>query len=92
MEAAEVLQTTTVQSLDEKEVQLQELRAKADSLISQLREKENELTQLKQKKLQLEEKGDSIDLYNVFKVLTLSSVRSVHLSVILKNDFVHIIM
>ena len=69
MEAAEVLQTTTVQSLDEKEVQLQELRAKADSLISQLREKENELTQLKQKKLQLEEKGDSIDLYNVFKVL-----------------------
>ena len=69
MEAAGVLQTTTVQSLDEKEVQLQELRAKADSLISQLREKENELTQLKQKKLQLEEKGDSIDLYNVFKVL-----------------------
>ena len=67
MEAAGVLQTTTVQSLDEKEVQLQELRAKADSLISQLREKENELTQLKQKKLQLEEKGDSID--NVFKVL-----------------------
>ena len=64
-----MLQTTTVQSLDEKEVQLQELRAKADSLISQLREKENELTQLKQKKLQLEEKGDSIDLYNVFKVL-----------------------
>ena len=69
MEAAEVLQTTTVQSLDEKEVQLQELRAKADSLISQLREKEDELTQLKQKKLQLEEKGDSIDLYNLFKVL-----------------------
>ena len=69
MKAAQVLLTTTVQSLDEKKVQLQELRAKPDSLISQLREKENELTQLKQKKLQLEEKGESIAPYNLFKVL-----------------------
>ena len=53
----EVAKELFTQSLDKKQLKLNELYKESDSLTSQLKRTEEELTQLKLKKLQHEKKG-----------------------------------
>lgn len=69
LETLNNLYITTKESLDAKELKLEEIMKESHSLTSQLREKEEKLTQLTEEKLQLEEIVDVVVIEEtVFKV------------------------